>query len=588
MRQLSRTDNTLKAYRPLKFPPLEWLQGYRSDTFASDLVAGVIVTIMLIPQSLAYALLAGLPAEMGLYASILPLIAYALLGTSRALSVGPVAVVSLMTATAVGKIASGGTVEYATAAIALAMISGLMLLAMGLLRFGFLANFLSHPVVSGFITASGLVIGLSQLRHILGIDAAGDNLLDLGGALFANLGDTNSSTLVTGVAAIVFLAWARQGLQPLLQQLGLPETAATILAKAGPVLVILVTVAASYTLNFEQRGVALVGEVPSGLPSLALPSADFELWRELFISALLISIIGFVESVSVGKTLAAKRRQRIDPNQELLALGGANCAASVSGGFPVTGGFSRSVVNFDAGARTPAASIMAATGIGLAALFLTPILFYLPKATLAATIIVAVSSLVDFDVIRRAWHYSFSDFVGVSTTIVATLVFGVELGVLAGILVSVLLHLYKTTRPHMAIVGAVAGTEHFRNVERHNVITYPNLVSLRIDESLYFANASYLEDFIYKLIADDEQLEHIILQCTAVNEIDMSALEALEAIDHRLREGGMSLHLSEVKGPVMDALEKTEFLQHLSGKVFLTHHQAVKALKVDEIEPYII
>lgn len=578
----------MKLPLPARLPPLEWLHGYRSDTFASDLVAGLIVTIMLIPQSLAYALLAGLPAEMGLYASILPLVAYALLGTSRTLSVGPVAVVSLMTATAVGNIATQGSPEFAAAAIALAALSGLMLLAMGLLRFGFLANFLSHPVVSGFITASGLVIGLSQLRHILGIEGGGDDLLELGRSLLSNLGDINPVTFITGVSALLFLAWARSGLESLLSRLGLPQKAAGILAKAGPVLVILATVCASYLLDFEQRGVALVGIVPSGLPSLTLPLADLALWRELFVSALLISIIGFVESVSVGKTLAAKRRQRIVPNQELIALGGANCAAAVSGGFPVTGGFSRSVVNFDAGAKTPAASIMAAAGIALAALFLTPALYYLPKATLAATIIVAVSSLIDFDVIRRAWRYSFSDFVGVITTIVATLTLGVELGVLAGILASIILHLYKTTRPHMAIVGEIAGTEHFRNVQRHNVITHPNLVSLRIDESLYFANSSYLEDYIYLLIAQQSDLQHIILQCTAVNEIDMSALEALEAIDHRLRESGLTLNLSEVKGPVMDALQKSDFLDHLSGRVFLTHHQAVNALKVDEIEPYII
>lgn len=572
----------------MKFPPLEWLRGYDNETFASDLMAGIIVTIMLIPQSLAYALLAGLPAEMGLYASILPLVAYAFLGTSRTLSVGPVAVISLMTATAVGKLAANGTPEYAAAAIALAALSGILLVVLGLLRFGFLANFLSHPVVSGFITASGLVIGLSQLGHILGIQAGGDNLLELAGELISGLGDTNLTTLVTGTGAILFLAWSRGGLQPLLQRLGLPETLAAILSKAGPVLVILATVAASYLLDFDERGVALVGEVPRGLPSLALPGADLDLWRELFVSALLISIIGFVESVSVGKTLAAKRRQRIDPNQELLALGGANCAAAVSGGFPVTGGFSRSVVNFDAGAKTPAASILAAAGIGTAALFLTPILFYLPKATLAATIIVAVSTLIDFDIIRRAWRYSLSDFIGIATTIVATLALGVELGVLAGILASVLLHLYKTSKPHMAIVGAVAGTEHFRNIERHNVITHANLVSLRIDESLYFANASYLEDFVYGLISDDDAVEHIILLCTAINEIDMSALEALEAIDHRLKEAGMTLNLSEVKGPVMDALQKTDFLENLSGRVFLTHHQAVKALKAEEIEPYII
>ena len=552
------------------------------------MLAAVIVTIMLIPQSLAYALLAGLPAEMGLYASILPLIAYALFGTSRTLSVGPVAVVSLMTATAVGKVAQTGSADYMVAAIAMAMISGLMLLVMGILRFGFMANFLSHPVVSGFITASGIIIALSQVRHILGIPGHGDNLPELLLSLSSHLGDSNLVTLLTGAAAMLFLFWARSGLKPLLQRAGLSADAAGMLAKAGPVLVILATTLASFTGDFEGRGVALVGDVPQGLPSLSLPSFDLALWSELAVSAMLISIIGFVESVSVGKTLAAKRRQRIDPNRELVALGAANVASAVSAGFPVTGGFSRSIVNFDAGAQTPAASILAAAGIALAALLLTPALFYLPKATLAATIIVAVTSLLDLEVIRRAWDYSISDFIAVVLTIGATLLLGVELGVLAGIVASVLLHLYKTTRPHMAVVGAIAGTEHFRNVERHNVITHPNIVSLRVDESLYFANASYLEDYIYRLIADHEELEHVILQCTAVNEIDMSALEALEAIDHRLREQGIALNLSEVKGPVMDALSKTDFLEHLSGEVFLTHHRAVQHLKRDEIEPYII
>lgn len=569
-------------------PALEWARGYNGGLLASDALAGVIVTIMLIPQSLAYALLAGLPAEMGLYASILPLVAYALLGTSRTLSVGPVAVASLMTAAAVGKVAATGTIGYATAAIAMAMISGLMLLVMGWLRFGFLANFLSHPVVSGFITASGIIIGLSQLRHILGIEGHGDTIVELLTSLAANMPDFNATTLVTGVLAAGFLLWARKGLKPLLMRLGLTETAAGFLAKAGPVVVILLTTLASYLGDFSQRGVALVGAVPSGLPGLTLPSFEMDLWSELVVSALLISIIGFVESVSVGKTLAAKRRQRIDPNQELVALGAANVASSVSGGFPVTGGFSRSIVNFDAGAQTPAASIIAAVGIALAALLLTPVLFFLPKATLAATIIVAVTSLIDFDVIRRAWQYSLSDFIAVVTTIATTLLLGVELGVLAGIVASIGLHLYKTTRPHIAVVGAVAGTEHFRNVQRHNVITHTNLVSLRVDESLYFANASYLEDYVYALVADIEGLEHVILQCTAVNEIDMSALEALEAINHRLREQGLTLNLSEVKGPVMDALQKTDFLEQLSGRVFLTHHQAVNALKTEEIEPYII
>ena len=569
-------------------PVLDWSREYNREYFASDTLAAIIVTIMLIPQSLAYALLAGLPAEMGLYASILPLIAYALLGTSRTLSVGPVAVVSLMTATAIGKIAETGSADYITAAIAMALISGLMLIVMGFLRFGFLANFLSHPVVSGFITASGLIIALSQMRHILGIEAHGDNLLELVASLVAHSDSVNVVTLATGSCALAFLFWARSGLKPLLMKFGFTGSSAAMLAKAGPVLVIIATILASYYGDFGAQGVALVGQVPRGLPSLSIPSYDPELWSDLVVSAMLISIIGYVESVSVGKTLGAKRRQRINPNQELIALGAANVASSVSAGFPVTGGFSRSIVNFDSGAQTPVASILAAVGIGLAAMVLTPILFYLPKAALAAAIIVAVTSLFDFGVVVRAWRYSRSDFIAITTTIVITLGLGVELGVLGGVLSSVLLHLYKTSRPHIAVLGAVAGTEHFRNIDRHNVITHKNLVSIRVDESLYFANASYLEDYIYKLIADDKDLEHVILLCNAINEIDMSALEALEAINYRLKDQGITLNFSEVKGPVMDALKTSDFLEHLSGKIFLSHHQAVKALKCDDIEPYII
>ena len=580
----SRLNKAAGRYIPI----LAWTRDYHRGVFASDTLAAVVVTIMLIPQSLAYALLAGLPPEMGLYASILPLVAYALFGSSRTLSVGPVAVVSLMTATAIGKVAETGSDDYLVAAIAMAMISGLMLLVMGILRFGFLANFLSHPVVSGFITASGIIIALSQARHILGIPGHGDTLPELVVSLTRHLGQTNLITLLTGAAVIAFLFWARSSLKQLLLRTGMGTTSAELFAKAAPVMGILATTLVSFTANFEAQEVALVGDVPSGLPGLGVPDIDLALWSELAVSAMLISIIGFVESVSVGKTLAAKRRQRINPNQELVALGAANVASAVSSGFPVTGGFSRSIVNFDAGAQTPAASILAALGIALAALFLTPVLFYLPKATLAATIIVAVTSLLDFQLIRRAWHYSRSDFIAVMLTITATLLLGVELGVLAGIVASITLHLHKTTRPHIAVVGSIAGTEHFRNVDRHNVITHSNIVSLRIDESLYFANASYLEDQVYRLIADNDQLEHVILQCTAINEIDISALEALEAIDHRLREQGITLNLSEVKGPVMDALKNTEFLENLSGKIFLTHHQAVQSLKHDEIEPYII
>jgi SulP family sulfate permease len=560
-------------------PVLQWGRAYQRDALTADLVAAVIVTIMLIPQSLAYALLAGVPAEMGLYASILPLIAYALFGTSRTLSVGPVAVVSLMTAAAVGRITQTGSIEYLEAAVALALLSGLMLVVMGLLRLGFLANFLSHPVVAGFITASGLIIALSQLKHILGIEAHGENLIQLASSLFAHRAEVNPATVMVGGTALAFLFWARSDLAGFLIRLNIPEQAARRLAKTGPVFVVIATTLAAWLGDLGSMGVALVGSVPQGLPSLSLPPFKPSLWAELAGSALLISVIGYVESVSVGKTLGAKRRQRIDPDQELIGLGAANIAASVSGGFPVTGGFSRSVVNFEAGAVTQAASIYTAIAIALVALSLTPLLAYLPKATLAATIIVAVMSLLDFSVLRDTWNYSRSDFAAVTTTILVTLLLGVELGVLCGVLASIGLHLYKTSRPHMAIVGEVPGTEHFRNILRHHVETQPHIISLRVDESLYFANAAYLEDAVYQMIAEHSEVRHIVLMCTAINEIDQSALEALEAINERLSESDIQFHLSEVKGPVMDKLANTHFLAQLNGQVFLTQHQAVEALK---------
>ncbi len=566
--------------RPLAqyLPILDWGRRYDRGQFTGDLVAAVIVTIMLVPQSLAYALLAGMPPEAGIYASIAPIVLYAIFGTSRALAVGPVAVVSLMTAAAVGNIAEAGTAGYVTAALTLAFLSGAMLLALGLFRLGFLANFLSHPVIAGFITASGILIAASQLRHILGIAGEGHTLVDILTSLWAHLGEVNPLTLLLGVTATAFLFWVRGGLKPLLLRIGLGPRMADIGAKTGPVLAIVGTTLAVWAFDLGSRGVAIVGEVPQSLPPLTLPSFSPDLLSQLFIPALLISIIGFVESISVAQTLAAKKRQRIDPDQELIGLGSANLGAAFTGGFPVTGGFSRSVVNFDAGAETPAAGAFTAVGLALAALFLTPLIYFLPKATLAATIIVAVLSLVDFSILKRAWAFSHADFAAVSVTILLTLVFGVEAGVSAGVVTSILVHLYKTSRPHMAVVGRVPGTEHFRNVLRHEVETQPHVLSLRVDESLYFPNARYLEDQLARHAAEKPELTDVVLMFPAVNEIDLSALESLEAINTRLRDADIRLHLSEVKGPVMDRLKRSHFLDDLTGEVFLSQHEAVCAL----------
>ncbi len=564
-------------------PILQWGRTYDRASLGSDLLAAVIVTLMLIPQSLAYAMLAGLPAEVGLYATIAPLILYALFGTSRVLAVGPVAVVSLMTAAAIGEFAEAGSPRYWDAALALACISGLMLLVMGLLRLGFLANFLSHPVISGFISASGILIAFSQLKIILGVDAQGQSLLQLLPSIWQALPDVHWLTLLTGSAACAFLFWVRKGLKPLLAGWGVNARLADALAKAGPVMAIIVTTLLAWLGGWDGQGMRIVGDIPAGLPPLTLPSLDGGLWQQLWMPALLISVVGFVESVSVGQTLAARRRQRIEPDQELVALGASNLGAALSGGFPVTGGFARSVVNFDAGARTPAAGIFTAIGIALASLLLTPALYYLPHATLAATIMVAVLSLVDLSIFRHTWRYSRADFAAVAVTLLATLLVGVEAGLLAGVGLSLLLYLWRTSRPHIAEVGLLPGTEHFRNVLRHPVLTDRTLVSLRVDESLYFANARALEDRINEAVASNNALRHLVLQCSAVNSIDASALESLEAINQRLQAAGISFHLSEVKGPVMDRLQRSDILQQLSGQVFLSHYQAIQTLTPDVI-----
>ncbi len=564
----------LKQY----FPILQWGRDYNKTLLTDDAVAAMIVTIMLIPQSLAYALLAGLPAHVGLYASILPLVAYTIFGTSSALAVGPVAVVSLMTATAIGGLGITDPDALIAAAAMLALLSGVILVVMGLLRLGFLANFLSHPVISGFISASGLIIALSQFKHLLGVQASGHTLIELVGALVSKLDQINTPTLIMGVLATGFLFWVRKGLQPLLKAMGLGARMAGLLAKMGPVAVIIATIVATKGFDLNQHGVAIVGEVPQGLPSLSLPGFNADLWGALAGSALLISIIGFVESVSVAQTLAAKKRQRIYPDQELIGLGASNLASAVSSGFPVTGGFSRSVVNFDAGAATPAAGAFSAIGIALATMFLTPFLYYLPKAALAATIIVAVLSLVDFSILRRTWVYSKADFTAVFLTLVGTLALGVEIGVSLGVVASILLYLMKTARPHIAIVGQVGESEHFRNIERHQVRVWDDLLSIRVDQSLYFANARSLEDFVTAHLADHPKIKHVVLQCSAVNEIDASAIESLEAINEKLASMGVDFHLSEVKGPVMDRLDRIHFTHHLSGQVFLSQMDAVKGL----------
>ncbi|MGY6634975.1 MAG: SulP family inorganic anion transporter [Alkalilacustris sp.] len=559
-------------------PVLDWGRTYDRATFGADLTAALVVTVMLIPQAMAYAMLAGLPPQAGLYGAMLPLILYAVLGTSRTLAVGPVAVVALMTAAAAGEVAPAGSEAFHLAALALAALSGAMLLVMGVLRLGFLANFLSHPVISGFITAAGLLIAASQLRHLTGAPIEGRTLPDLLLSIPGGLAGLNPPTMALSAGALVILFWSRRGLAPALERAGATPRVAALAARSGLLVAVVVSTLVVWLLGLEAAGVAVVGDIPRGLPPLSWPPLSADLLGALLVPAAMIAVVGYVESISIAQTLAARRRQSIDPDRELVALGAANLGAAASAAMPVTGGLSRSLVNFDAGARTPAAGAFTAAGIALGLLALTPLMHHLPRAALAAVIVVAVASLLDLRALPRTWAYSRADGSAMAATIAVTLLVGVEQGLLAGVVLSLGLHLWRTSRPHVAVVGQVPGTEHFRNRRRHAVTTTPDVLSLRIDESLYFPNARFLEDTINDHVATSPGLRHVVLMCTAVNEIDASALESLEAINSRLRDAGVRLHLSEVKGPVMDRLGRSHFLEDLSGKVFLTQFDAMMAL----------
>ena len=538
-------------------------------------MVALIVTIMLIPQSLAYAQLAGLPSEIGLYASMAPLILYAIFGTSRALSVGPVAITSLMTLAAVAPIAAKGTPEYAAAAVALAFLTGLILVVLGLLRLGFLSNFMSFPVMAGLSTAVGLQIAAGQLTQVLGIPASGGTFLAQVISLVKNADKINVYTASIGVPVVIFLLLVRKSLPGLLTKMGMGKGLASIIAKLGPVMAIIITILFVSVLGLDKQGVKIVGTVRAGLPVIAVPAFDLKLWKELITPALLIAVVGYIASISVAQTLAAKKRQNVDPNQELIALGASNLGASFSGGFPVAGGFSRSIVNFEAGAETPAAGAFTAVGIALVALFLTPLLYFLPSATLGATIFVAVLSMVNFKVVKSTYSYSPSDGIAMALTIILTLTIGVMAGLIAGIGISLMMYLYSTSKPHMAIIGQVPGTQSFKNVDRNEVVTNPNIVSMRMDESIYFPNARLLESRISELVASHPDLKHFILNCSAVNAIDASGLESLKSINQRLKDSGISFNLAEVKGPIMDGLNKTQFIKTLTGKIYLSQYEAV-------------
>ena len=564
----TRASSSLPAWLPC------WLTGYRRAQLPGDLAAGLIVTVMLIPQSLAYAMLAGLPPETGLYASILPILAYALFGTSMTLAVGPVAVISLMTASALQPLAAPGSPEYGALAVQLALLSGLLLVAFGLLRLGFLASFISQPVVSGFISGSAILIALGQAKHLFGVRAGGESAFDAAIQLAISLQELNPATAAIGLGTVAFL-FAARGYLPGLLERTMKRAQAELLARLAPMFAIVATTALAAVMELEATaGVSVVGAVPAGFPSIGMSLPGSETLANLWLPALLISLVGFVESVSVARSLGLKRRQRVRPDRELLGLGAANLASAVSGGFPVTGGFARSVVNFAAGANTPMAGVFSALLMAGVIAGLTGLFHSLPQAALAATIIVAVSSLFDWAAIREAWRYDRGDAAALLMTLAAVVALGVEQGIVTGVAASLALLVWRSSRPHIAVVGRVPGTEHFRNVERHEVETRPDLVALRVDESLFFGNAAAVEDRIERSIAGRSGIHRVLLICSAVNHVDSTALGMLDELERNLAGRGVELVLAEVKGPVMDRLRDTEFGARMLKRIYLRAHEA--------------
>ena len=559
-------------------PIIVWLKSYTRQDFNGDLFAGVITAILLVPQAIAYAVLAGLPPELGLYASILPPIVYAVLGTSRTLSVGPVSIAAIMIASALNapEIQALGNPVQST--LILSAESGLIMLLMALLRMGGLVNFISHPVLTGFTSGASLLIIASQLPQIAGLKSPECGLSLACYSRYVH--GFNSVTLGMGLAAIGLLVLFAKLLPPLLKKMGLPLSGVTAISKCGPLLsVLLGTVAVSYFNLQTNHHIAVVGQVPSGFPVLGFDFTAIERWQILLPNAAFIALIAYVESVAIAKVTANLRGEKINPNQELIALGTANLATAFSGGMPVAGGFSRTMVNFAAGARTQMAMLIAAGLLAVAVVFFTQWFETIPKAVLAAIILVAIIPLVRLKNMVYTWRYDRGDGIAEAVTLLGVLILGIEEGISLGIMLTIARHLRKSSQPHIAVVGRIPGTEHFRNIKRHQVETWQHLLLLRIDESITFTNINYIEDFLAAELARQPAIKHVVLIFTSVSDIDTTALETLENLNQTLQAAGKTLNLSEAKGPIMDKLEKTDFIAQLKpGKVFFRNTDAVREL----------
>lgn len=538
------------------FPFLDWVKGYNRQQFQGDLSAGLTVGVMLIPQGMAYAMIAGLPPIYGLYSATLPLIIYALMGTSRQLAVGPVAMVSLLTASGISTLVEQGTDAFIQYAIVLALMVGIIQFLLGLFKLGFLVNFLSHPVISGFTSAAALIIGISQLQHLIGVKLPRSHHIHvILNEAFKALPDINGLTLLIGLTGIALIIIMKKYFKSV----------------PGQLVAVVFGILAVWGLGLTDYGVLILGEVPKGLPQMGVPIFNLELIQDLFPIALAISLVSFMESIAVAKAIQARHKNyKVIPNQELISLGLANIGGSFFQSFPVTGGFSRTAVNDQAGAKTGLAAIISAGLIILTLLFLTPLFYYLPKAILASVIMVAVFGLIDYKEAQHLWHSNKTDFAMLLATFVATLSLGIEQGIGIGVILSLTLLIFKTTRPHIAILGKVPHSRFYRNTDRFDDLEVrPDVLILRFDAQLYFANINYFSSKIDEFVEQKGKgLKMIIINAESINNMDSSAVKALEDMVMEYRAQGIEFAFASVKGPVRDAMSKAHLIEKIGENHF--------------------
>lgn len=549
-------------------PGLKQLLEYRREYLSGDLSAGLIVAVMLIPQGMAYAMLAGIDPVMGLYAVTIPLVVYALFASSRQLAVGPVALVALLVFSAVSALAEPGTPQFISYVLLLALMIGVIQLLMGLLRLGFLVNFLSHAVISGFTSAAAIVIGLSQLKHLLGVPLANHPYThQLILEALRRLGEIQPITLAIGVGSIALLVLFKKVA---------PRFPA-------PIVVVVLSSLLVYLFNLEEKGVSIVGEVPKGVPGFSMPSFDLESIQLLLPAALTISFVGFMESIAVAKAIAAKEKYKVDANQELRGLGLANIVGSFFSSMPVTGGFSRTAVNYQAGAKTVLASIITAILITITLLFLTPLFYYLPHAVLAAIIMVAVYGLIDVKEAKYFFQVKKTDGWVLLTTFLITLFIGVEPGILAGVAISLLVFIWRSAYPHVAELGFLQKEGVFRNIRRYpEAKTYKGAVLIRVDAPLYFANMAFLENKLENYLHEHPDLKWVIMDMSGVNDMDAVAIEALEELMTRFKEKGIQFAFANLKGPVLDLLYRANWKEKVGAYMqYMSLHEAVRDLGLE-------